>query len=63
MNDYLRLMYKDCKIDDKVFDLCNEVEDSLKERFQCIDEVAELYRKRVKSSEYRIQRREMMLPA
>ncbi len=41
MNDYLRLMYKDCKIDDKVFDLCNEVEESLKERFQSIDEVAE----------------------
>ena len=41
MNDYLRLMYKDCKIDDKVFDLCNEVEESLKERFRAIDEVAE----------------------
>ena len=41
MNDYLRLMYKDCKIDDKVFELCNEVEESLKERFHAIDEVAE----------------------
>ena len=41
MNDYLRLMYKDCNINDKVFELCHEVEESLKERFQAIDEVAE----------------------
>ena len=25
MNDYLRLMYKDCKIDDKVFDILADV--------------------------------------
>ncbi|MCH5272161.1 MAG: methionine gamma-lyase family protein [Lachnospiraceae bacterium] len=50
MNDYLKLMYKDCKIDDKVLSFCSEIEDDLKERFQTIDEVAEYNQLKVLSA-------------
>ena len=50
MNDYLKLMYKDCKIDDKVLSFCSEIEDGLKERFQTIDEVAEYNQLKVLSA-------------
>lgn len=41
MNDYLKLMYKDCKIDEKVLSFCTGIEEGLKERFAELDEVAE----------------------
>lgn len=41
MNDYLKQMYKDCNMDAKVLEFCAGVEESLKERFNAIDEIAE----------------------
>lgn len=41
MNDDLKMMYKDCSIDEKVLSFCTGIEESLKERFAGIDEVAE----------------------
>ncbi len=50
MNDYLKLMYKDCNIDDKVLSFCAGIEESLKERFAGIDEVAEYNQMKVLSA-------------
>lgn len=41
MNDDLKMMYKDCNIDEKVLSFCTGIEEGLKERFAGIDEVAE----------------------
>lgn len=41
MNENLKAMYKNLHMDDKVLQFCGEIEDSLKERFAAIDEVAE----------------------
>lgn len=50
MNDYLNIMYKDCGLSEKVLSFCNEVEASLKERFQAIDEIAEYNQMKVLSA-------------
>ncbi|MGN1084499.1 MAG: aminotransferase class I/II-fold pyridoxal phosphate-dependent enzyme, partial [Lachnospiraceae bacterium] len=43
-------MYKDCNIDDKVLSFCAGIEESLKERFAGIDEVAEYNQMKVLSA-------------
>ena len=50
MNDYLKLMYKDCKIDEKVLSFCTGIEEGLKERFAELDEVAEYNQMKVLSA-------------
>lgn len=50
MNDYLKLMYKDCNIDDKVLAFCSGIEEDLKERFAEMDEVAEYNQLKVLSA-------------
>lgn len=50
MNDYLKLIYKDCKIDEKVLSFCTGIEESLKERFAELDEVAEYNQMKVLSA-------------
>lgn len=50
MNDYLKLMYKDCNIDDKVLAFCSGIEEELKERFAEMDEVAEYNQLKVLSA-------------
>lgn len=50
MNDYLKLIYKDCKIDEKVLSFCTGIEEGLKERFAELDEVAEYNQMKVLSA-------------
>lgn len=50
MNDYLKLMYKDCNLDDKVLAFCSGIEEELKERFAEMDEVAEYNQLKVLSA-------------